>query len=143
MTSRCNLITRAAAMLLLALALWNMPTAAEAQLKCACDHYTFMVDKDVECKIEICWTFSEKGPVYCQTVEPGTSFRIPCPVYKAYVTYCDGLYTVIGDQPSARCTPILQVGRLCCARACWTGDSDGCPAIRIVSAPCLAKDCWP
>lgn len=144
MTSRCNLITRAAALFIFALALWAVPPAAHAQTKCACDYYTFMVDKDVECKVEICWTFSQKGPVYCATLEPGTSYRIPCPVYEAYITYCDGSYTVIGNlPPAARCSPILQVGRLCCARACWTSDAYGCPAIRIVSEPCLARDCWP
>lgn len=144
MTTRCNSIIRAA-FLILALALWSIPSGTHAQpAPCACNYYTFSVDSTVNCSVTICWAVSQIGSIECRTIPPGGSLRIPCPLYEAYIRLCNGsFFTIIGTNPGgvSRCTEGIVVGTFCCVRACRTTDAQGCTEIRISPWSCAGADC--
>jgi|GEM_PF-1948505 len=142
MTSRCNPIAFAAACLMFMMALWAMPAQVRAQAPCACDHYTIRVDPSVSCKVQICWAVSPFGQRICQTVAPGGSVRIPCPVYQATITTCTGSYALISDTPwSSICTEGLSIPGGCCVRGCWGIDREGCPVITLAPWHCTGASC--
>jgi hypothetical protein len=140
MTTRCNPIIRATVFLMFVLTLWSIPSGMSAQ--CACNYYTFTLDPTVTCDVTICWAVSPVGVLSCETIAPGQSLRIPCPVYEAYIRLCNGsLYTIIGNTPGARCTGGLVVAPFCCVRACWTVDGNNCPLIQITPWNCAGGGC--
>jgi len=143
MTTRYNPIARASALLLLILAFFAIPSSTRAQqADCRCDHTTIAVDANVNCKVTICYQFSPEGPTFCTTISPGTKGKIPCPVYEASITTCDGSYVIIGGGPViAICTPSLSVPGSCCIKACRGTDANGCPLITISPASCLGHPC--
>jgi hypothetical protein len=144
MTTRCTTIIRAAAFLVVVLALWAMPSSARAQadIKCACDHYTIQIDPALTCKITICYQLSPKGPTFCNTYGPGDELTIPCPVYEASVELCNGSIVIVNNNPViSRCTEIFHITRDCCARACRGTDEKGCPLIKITAAGCVNDLC--
>ena len=142
MMTRRSFIPRAAALLLLTLALLGLPQMLRAQEKCFCDHYTFRVDAGVGCKVAIAWTFSPKGPVFTQTLGPGDKYKIPCPVYEAYIETCQGSYTILPIDPAGRvCSPILTIVSGCCIQACYGIDREGCRTIDIKPAGCVNDIC--
>lgn len=142
MISRCNPIARTAALLVLILALFAIPSASRAQQACRCNHTTIAVDPDVNCHISICYQLSSQSPLLCVDVAPGTRFRIPCPVSQASIITCDGPYVIIDDNPVISvCTPILRIPGLCCVRACRSTDNAGCALITVSAAPCISGPC--
>jgi hypothetical protein len=133
---------RLAALLILALALFAGSAPLSAQdSRCVCDHYTIRVDGAVGCPVTFCWTFSEEGPVFCQTINPGSTFSVPCPLWAGYVQYCNGSYQAIGNAAGSLCSPTLTITPGCCVTACWFTDRAGCPGINIMPALCVAPGC--
>lgn len=142
MTSRCSFAVCMAVLLVGVLAMVGTPKTLQAQEKCLCDHYTFIVDRDVTCKITVCWQFSEKGPQFCQTIGAGGELSVPCPVFSAGIQTCTGYYAIIDNSPAISiCTPGLSIPGGCCVRGCRTTDAKGCPAIRISNADCPGPIC--
>jgi len=141
MITRPHSILRVAAFLLLALALWGMPSGAKAQ-KCACDHYTFIVNSDVGCKVQIAWALSPDGKLFTETLGPGDRYKVPCPLYEAYIVTCNGQYKVLPIDPAGRvCSRILTLSTNCCVQACYGVDREGCPTITIRRADCAVDEC--
>jgi hypothetical protein len=142
MTTRCNPLARASALLVLILALFAIPSSTRAQDACRCDYTTIAVESDVNCKVTICYQLSPDSRPICIVIEPGTKVRIPCPVYEADIVTCSGNYPVISNSPViARCTPSLSVPGFCCVRACRGADVNGCPLVTISAASCLGRPC--
>ena len=142
MTARCTSIARAAALAVLILALFAIPSPTRAQPNCRCDHTTIAVDADVNCPISICYQLSPRGPLLCISIAPGTRAAIPCPVYQASIVTCDGNYVIIDNNPViSLCTPVLRIPTLCCVRACRGIDPAGCGLITISPAPCISGPC--
>ncbi len=121
-----------------ALVSWN---PALAQDGCLCDHVTVRVDPAIACDIEVCWTFSEEGAVFCDRIKPGGALSIPCPAWAIYISTCTGSYQVWPNLAKP-CTPSLSVPGHCCIRACWTIGRDGCQVLQITPDPaCPAVGC--
>lgn len=142
MTTRRNFITRAAAVLLFALALLVLPSALHAQAdQCVCSYYTFRVFPDVDCKVTVAWAYSPDGALFSKTLSPGETHQISCPVYEAYVVICGGSYKVLPINPAGGvCSPILRVPG-CCVQACYGTDRLGCQTVDIRRAHCSSDDC--
>jgi hypothetical protein len=144
MTTRCTAIIRAAAFLIVALALWSMPASMRAQddVKCACDHYTVSIDPALTCKVTVCYQRSPDGPTICTVLGPGDKVKIPCPIFEVSIQLCNGSIVIIDNNPvTSRCTDIFHVERDCCARACRTVDADGCPLVQVLATPCVNDVC--
>jgi hypothetical protein len=142
MTTRCNPLARASALLVLILALFAIPSSTRAQDACRCDATIIAVDANVNCKITVCYQLTPSGPTFCKTIEPGTKGKIPCPVWQASIVTCTGDYVIIDNNPVISiCTPSLSVPGGCCIKACRGSDAAGCSVITISPAVCLVRPC--
>jgi hypothetical protein len=142
MTTRCNPLARASALLVLILALFAIPSATRAQDACRCDFTTIAVDANVNCRVTICYQLSPSGPTICTVIAPGSRGRIPCPVYQASIITCNGSYIIIGGGPVISiCTPVLHLAPDCCVRACRGTDAAGCSLITVSATPCPSDNC--
>lgn len=140
-----NQITRRAFLafgaLFAAIAFIAASQAATAQLKCACDYVTLRVDKELQCKFEICYQKSPDGPTICYTIEPGQVERIPCfPGQGISLVRCDGAHIDLSLDPVARCRDI-KFAPDCCARVCVSLDEKGCAVIDVNAVPCPDEGC--
>ena len=144
MTSRSNVL---AALLLVALAVWSLPGRLDAQvINCPCNHFTVRVDPAVACPVTVCYETTMGSPIVCNTVAPGGTSTVPCPVYGAGVRLCTGvLFYIFRNSPLpdiGSCTRVLTVTPGCCVRVCRVrNDAAGCPVFDIQPAPCPSAGC--
>lgn len=143
MNTRCTLTARIAAFLLAASALFTLSATAYAQSPdCSrCDHFTFAVSAQMNCAVEVCYTYSPEGPVFCKTVGQGRSITIDCTPYQAWITTCSGPYYFIPAVSDVQCSPVLKFGADCCGRLCVAPSPDLCSRLEVQPAPCLTPGC--
>ncbi|MBS1912232.1 MAG: hypothetical protein JST22_09630 [Bacteroidetes bacterium] len=142
MNTRCTLPARLAALVLLLAALVLVPAAGHAQtINCnTCDHFTFAVSPNLNCAVTICYSHSQLGPVICETVKPGTSIVITCPIYQAWVNTCSGRYFLVPGA-AANCTPDLKFAADCCGHICNVPSADLCSRLEAQPVPCATPGC--
>ncbi len=121
-------------------------TSLQAQgLPCVCPTTRVDVNKDVACAVTICYRVSPSGYTTCVAVKPGGSLSIPCGDWQdACIQLCDGgCWPLFDPTVDRECTPSLQVGAVCCVRACRVQSPDEkCPHIEIQRvALCLGQPC--
>ena len=114
-------------------------------LPCVCSTIRIDVSKDVACPVTICYRISPMGYTTCVPVQPGGSLTIPCGDWQdACIKLCDGgCHLLFDPSVDVECTPTLQVGSVCCVRACRVQSPDErCPRIEITPvAFCLGVPC--
>lgn len=125
-----------------------LATAATASAQiapCVCSSIRIDIAKDVACKVTICYRVSPSGYTICEAVAPGGSLTIPCGDWQdACISLCDGgCYPLNDPAADVVCTPTLQVGPVCCVRACLVRSPDEkCPHIEVTPvAFCLGQPC--
>jgi hypothetical protein len=121
-------------------------SAAFAQgLPCLCSTIRIDVARNVACPVTICYRISPSGYTTCVAVPPGGSLTIPCGDWQdACIQTCGGrCYPLFNAADDRDCTPTLQVGAVCCVRACRVQSPDErCPRIEITPvAFCLGQPC--
>lgn len=119
-------------------------TFAQA-LPCVCPTVRIDVDRDVVCSVTICYRISPSGYTTCVAVPPGGSLTIPCGDWQdACIQLCNGTcHPLFNSAAASLCTPTLQVGSVCCVRACRVQSPDErCPHIQISRVNlCLGQPC--
>lgn len=113
---------------------------------CLCDHINIQIEPSLRCNVFFCYQVSADGPTLCNTLSPGTSIQIPCPVYAAGVRLCDGsMFWIVangGALPGpGYCSGTLQFETNCCGRICRVPDAAGCPVFAISPAQCVVPHC--
>ena len=148
MTLHYPLHIRAAfvAILMAAALLLTAPSATFAQaLPCVCSTIRINVADNVACPVTICYRVSPSGYTTCVAVSPGRSLDIPCGDWQdGCIQLCGGkCYPLFNSNADSKCTPSLQVGSVCCVRACRVQSPDSkCPHIEITPvAFCLGQPC--
>src|SRR4051812_20133189 len=132
-------IVMAAALLLTA----SSTTFAQAA-PCVCSSIRIDVANNVGCAVTICYRVSPSGPTICVPVQPGSSLDIPCADWEdGCIQLCGGGCYALFNANASKCTPTLQVGPVCCVRACRVQSPDErCPHIEITPvAFCLGQPC--
>jgi hypothetical protein len=134
------------AVLMAAALLLTASSATFAQgAPCVCSTIRIDVANNVACAVTICYRVSPLGPTICVPVQPGSSLDVPCADWQdACIQLCGGrCYPLFNPNATSKCTPTLQVGPVCCVRACRVQSPDElCPHIEITPvALCLGQPC--
>ncbi|MDB5036266.1 MAG: hypothetical protein JWQ98_3507 [Chlorobi bacterium] len=143
MTTRCTFSVRALALLALLAVLFLMPAAGRAQsVDCVngCDHFTVKVGR-LACDLTLCYQLSPSGPTFCLNLAAGSTTRVPCTNYQAWINTCSGPYYLIPSTSAALCSPILKFAAGCCGQICNAPSTDHCTVLDITPAPCSSDAC--
>jgi hypothetical protein len=127
------------------LLLSSASTVVAQGLPCVCSTIRIDVTKDVACAVTVCYRISPSGYTVCTPVQPGSSLTIPCGDWQdACIQLCGGGCAPLFNANAASvCTQTLQVGPVCCVRACRVQSPDErCPHIEVTPvAFCLGQPC--